>query len=114
MTERNILSKREAISFEEYASSTGVGPLVITGNYCRAYPNEPDHYNRFIVGTVWSGLNGNRQFDPDVGIGGVTAITDSGSFYAVTSNSGGYAIPILVQVEIAVTFSGSSLVEDIG
>jgi hypothetical protein len=38
---------------------------------------------------------------------------DGGSFYAVASNSGGYAIPILVQGEIVVTFSGSSLVEDI-
>jgi hypothetical protein len=98
---------------KEHEPSTGVGPLVITGNYCRAYPNEPDHYNRFIVGTVWSDLNGNGLFDPDEGIGGVTAIPDGGSFYAVTSNSGGYAIPILVQGEIVVTFSGSSLVEDI-
>jgi len=98
---------------KDNAPSTRVGPLVITGNYCRAYPNVPDHYNRFIVGTVWSDLNGNGLFDPDEGIGGVTVIPDGGSFYAVTSNSGGYAIPILVQGEIVVRFSGSSLVEDI-
>ena len=98
---------------KEHEPSTGVGPLVITGNYCRAYPNEPDHYNRFIVGTVWSDSNGNGLFDPEEGIGGVTVMPDGGSFYAVTSNSGGYAIPILVQGEIVVTFSGSSLVDDI-
>jgi hypothetical protein len=98
---------------KEHEPSTGVGPLVIAGNYCRAYPNEPDHYNRFIVGTVWSDSNGNGQFDPEEGIGGVTVMPDGGTFYAVTSNSGGYAIPILVQGEFVVTFSGSSLVDDI-
>jgi len=98
---------------KEHEPSTGVGPLVITGNYCRAYPNEPDHYNRFIVGTVWSDSNGNGLFDLQEGIGGVTVMPEGGSFYAVTSNSGGYAIPILVEGGIAVTFSGSSLVEDI-
>ncbi len=98
---------------QEHEPSTAVGPLVITGNYGRANPNEPDHYNRFLVGTVWSDLNGNDLFDPDEGIGGVTVIPDGGSFYAVTSNSGGYAIPILVQGEVVVTFSGSSLVDDV-
>jgi hypothetical protein len=98
---------------EEHEPSTGVGPLVITGNYCSADPNEPDHYNRFIVGTVWSDLNSNGLYDPDEGIGGVTVSPDEGSFYAVTANSGGYAIPILVPGEIAVTFSGSSLEDEV-
>jgi hypothetical protein len=98
---------------QEHEPSTGVGPLVITGNYCSADPDEPDHYNRFIVGTVWSDLNGNGLYDPDEGIGGVTVSPDEGSFYAVTANSGGYAIPILVPGEIAVTFSGSSLEDEV-
>ena len=74
--------------------STLVGPQVITGNLCYADTGAADHYNRFLVGTVWIDSNGNDQYDPGEGIGGVRVEPDQGDFFAVTADSGGYAIPI--------------------
>ena len=88
---------------------TGVGPLVVTGNYCYANTGYADHYNRFLVGTVWEDANHNSQYDPGEGIGGVTVMPDIGTYYAVTANSGGYAIPILASGGYEVTFSGGSV-----
>lgn len=93
----------------ENDSSTSVGPLVVTGNYCKANPNAANHYNRFLVGTVWEDDNDNDQYDPGEGIGGVTVMPDQGTYFAVTSDSGGYAIPITDSGQYTVTFSGSAL-----
>jgi hypothetical protein len=73
---------------------SSVGPQVITGNFYEANTLFPDHYNRFIVGTVWIDLNGNGIYDVNEGIAGVSVMPDSGTFYAVTSDNGGYAIPV--------------------
>jgi hypothetical protein len=89
--------------------STDVGPQVITGNLCYANAGAADHYNRFLVGTVWIDSNGNDQYDPGEGIGGVTVEPDQGDFFAVTANSGGYAIPITATGDYGVTFSGSAI-----
>jgi len=86
-----------------------VGPQVITGNLCYANTGFANHYNRFLVGTVWIDSNNNDQYDPGEGIGGVTVEPDQGTYYAVTSNSGGYAIPITTAGTYEVTFSGSSI-----
>ena len=93
----------------ESNAGTAVGPQVITGNYCRANTGASDHYNRFIVGTVWTDTNSNSLYDPGEGIAGVTAMPDMGGFYAVTSDSGGYAIPITSSGTYTVTFSGSAI-----
>lgn len=85
---------------------TDVGPYVSTGNYCQA-ANAPDHYNRFLVGTVWEDLDGDGMYDPGEGIGGVTVTPDTGTYFAVTSNSGGYAIPITSPGSYQVSFSGA-------
>lgn len=85
---------------------TSVGPLVTTGNYCHANESQSDHYNVFIVGTVWRDSDEDELYDPGEGIGGVTVMPDSGDYYAVTGDSGGYAIPILADGEYLVTFSG--------
>jgi hypothetical protein len=87
-------------------SATDVGPLVITGNYCEAYTGAGNHYNRFLVGTVWSDDDGNDFYDPGEGIGGVTVMPDHGAYYAVTSDAGGYAVPITQAGTYEVTFSG--------
>jgi len=89
--------------------STGVGPQVITGNLCYANTGAADHYNRFLVGTVWIDSNGNDQYDPGEGIGGARVEPDQGDFFAVTANSGGYAIPITAAGTYVVTFSGSMI-----
>jgi hypothetical protein len=88
---------------------TQVGPQVITGNFCYALTSSADHYNRFIVGTVWEDTNSNSQYDPGEGLAGVTVMPDKGIYFAVTGNSGGYAIPILASDTYTVTFSGGEL-----
>ena len=73
---------------------TRVGPLVTTGNYCHASSGSANHYNRFLVGTVWNDTDENGRYDPGEGIGGVTVMPDAGTYYAITADSGGYAIPV--------------------
>lgn len=86
-----------------------VGPLVATGNFCRADPSSIDHYNRFLVGTVWQDADGDDQYDPGEGMGGITVMPDDGTYYAITADGGGYALPILTAGTYTVTFSGGSL-----
>ena len=86
--------------------NTQVGPLVTTGNYCKAATGT-NHYNRFIVGTVWKDENGDAMYNPGEGIGGVTVMPHTGTYYAITANSGGYAIPITAAGTYDITFSGS-------
>jgi hypothetical protein len=89
--------------------ATSVGPFVSTGNYCKANTSYPDHYNQFIVGTVWRDLNGNNRYDPGEGIGGVTVRPSAGTYYAVTSAAGGYAIPVtMAPGTYPVTFAGGA------
>ncbi|MCL4859219.1 MAG: CAP domain-containing protein [Caldilineaceae bacterium] len=94
---------------EDNDSATRVGPLVTTGNYCSAAVGRLDHYNRFLVGTVWNDLNGDGRYDPGEGSGGVTIIVDSNEYYAVTSAAGGYAIPITQSGRHQVSFYWSQL-----
>ena len=88
---------------------TDVGPLVVTGNYCSANTGIVDHFNRFIVGTVWQDMDGDSMYDPGEGIGGVTVTPDQGTYYAVTGTAGGYAIPILSSGSYEVRLSGSGI-----
>ncbi|ACL06001.1 hypothetical protein Dalk_4321 [Desulfatibacillum aliphaticivorans] len=91
-------------------SLPNVGPLVVTENFARAYTDPADHYNRFLVGTLWEDLNGNDYYDSGEGIGGNVTVTPvGGNYYAVTPPSGGFAVPILASGRYDVTFSGGGL-----
>lgn len=48
----------------------------------------------FIVGVAYRDLNVNGSYDPGEGSAGIEVRPDSGGYYAVTSASGGFAIPI--------------------
>ena len=89
--------------------SSAVGPLAVTGNYCNANTSYAEHYSLFIVGTVWEDKNGDSLYDPGEGIGGVTVTPSQGDYFAVTANSGGYAIPLITGGTYVVTFSGSEI-----
>jgi hypothetical protein len=93
----------------EWNPATQVGPLVVTGDYAHASSRWDDHYNRFVVGTVWEDRNGNGRYDPGEGFAGVTVTPDAGPYFAVTSAGGGYAIPVLETGSLALTFSGSDI-----
>ncbi len=97
---------------EDNDNTNAIGPQVTTINYCNARSSSPDHYNRFIVGTVWEDLNGNQLYDPGEGLGGVTVMPDSGNFFAVTGEAGGYAIPADAG-NYQLTFTGGSLAQTV-
>lgn len=66
----------------ENNSGTNVGEYVTTGNYCQANTNNSNHYNVFIVGTVWTDANGNDQYDPGEGKGNVAVRPNQGEYYS--------------------------------
>lgn len=88
-----------------------VGPLVATGNFGKANTSHADHYNRFLVGTVWQDANNNDQYDPGEGMANITVMPDSGTYYAITADSGGYAFPVTATGTYDVTFSGSGITD---
>ena len=48
----------------------------------------------YILGVAYADTNGNGSYDVGEGLAGITVTPDSGNWFAVTSTSGGYAIPI--------------------
>ncbi len=48
----------------------------------------------FITGVAYRDANSNGVYDPGEGISGTSITPDRGDWYAVTSSSGGYAIPV--------------------
>ncbi len=63
----------------------------------------------FIVGVVYNDANGNGFYDKGEGVAGITIMPDVGTFYAVSSTTGGYAIPVPASGTITLTASGGSL-----
>lgn len=57
----------------------------------------------FILGVCYSDLNSNGRYDPGEGIPSVRVDTSLGSRCAITSDSGGYAIPIPCEATNTVT-----------
>lgn len=88
---------------------SNVGPFVVTGNYEQADEDCDDHYNRFLVGTVWTDLDDNGHYDEDEGIEGVTVLPSRGPYFAVTAAGGGYAIPVLSAGALSVRFDGAGV-----
>lgn len=91
------------------SGATSVGPLVFSGAYMYADTGAPDHFGRFLVGTVWGDLNANTRYDAGEGLSGVTVRPNLGAYYAVTSLGGGYAIPITASGSYQVSFTGDSI-----
>ena len=90
---------------------TSVGPLVTSIVYATARNGVANHYNRFLVGTVWEDANDNGFYDPGEGLAGVRVSPSLGDFYAVTADSGGWAIPALQAGDYQITFSGGELAQ---
>jgi hypothetical protein len=62
----------------------------------------------FLVGVVYNDTDGDNFYDIGEGVSGVQITPSGGSYYAVSSTSGGYAFPIGTSGTITVTTSGSS------
>ena len=61
----------------------------------------------FLLGVVSEDTDGDGFYSPGEGMGGVTVTPSAGGFYAVTSASGGYAMPLPTsRAPVRVTVSG--------
>lgn len=83
-----------------------VGPYVITQDFAIRSV-------RYIVGVCYSDQNNNGVYDPGEGISGVRISPSRGQYYAITSSSGGYAIPFSGNGGVIITASGGGLNGDI-
>ena len=94
------------IAMVQAPSGKRVGPLVTSAAYCGADTAKANHYNRFIVGTVWRDNDGDNLYDPGEGYGSVVVTPNQGNYYAVTGAAGGYAIPIETPGTYTLKFAG--------
>jgi hypothetical protein len=92
------------IQNEEQPPETG--PYVITQDFGR-------HIYPLLLGVVYQDKNGNNFYDPGEGMAGVRITPSSGEYYAITSASGGYAIPAQMNPQWSVTASGGGLASPI-
>lgn len=96
-------------------SSVGVamvphsGNFCTTGNYAKAKVNGVDHFNTFLVGTVWQDRNGNDRYDPGEGYGNIEVRPDKGGYFAKTAGGGGYALPVVKPGKYTISFSRSDI-----
>jgi len=88
------------------ASKSNILRCVLTEDFARS-----DTGAKFIVGVVYWDLDGDGFYTPGEGLGGVTITVSAGTtFTAVTSSSGGYAIPFTGTGAVTVTATGLNLV----
>lgn len=83
----------------------GWNALVVTQNFASSDAN-PDP---LLLGVVFKDADGDGLYDPGEGVAGMTVTPESGAWDAVTSASGGYAIPQSGTGPLMVTFSGGGL-----
>ncbi len=92
-------------------NSNSVGPLVTSIGYVVARTSVSNHYNRFIVGTIWTDTNNNDQCDPGKGHGGVNVMPNRRNFYALTGDHGGFAIPATETGTYTITVLGGAITQ---
>jgi hypothetical protein len=81
------------ISIIEQPQSPDVGPLVVTQDF--AMPLKPPaNAARYIVGVAYRDLDSSGTYTPGEELAGLSIVPERGDFYAVTSASGGFSVPI--------------------
>jgi hypothetical protein len=92
---------------------TDLGPLVVVADYANANTAVGDHFDRFVVGTVWRDLDQDGIYDPGEGVPGVTVTPTPGNWIATTAAGGGYAIPFITPgtLSVDVAFSGGGVAD---
>ena len=88
----------------------GYNSLMVTEKFARSASTPTP----MLVGVVYEDSNSNGRYDIGEGIQGVTVSPDRGSYHAVTSSSGGFAIPLgNLSGSLTVTASGGGLSQPI-
>lgn len=79
-----------------------VGPQLVTQNF-----GSQSGSLAYVTGVAFYDMNGNDFYDPGEGIGGLTVNVSGSSFHAVTTTSGGYAVPVpTANANRTVSFTG--------
>jgi hypothetical protein len=87
-------------------NGTGYGSVMVTQDFASSDANP----GPFLVGVVYRDADANGAYSVGEALAGVTVTPATGSYYAVSSTSGGYAIPITgLSGTLAVTFAGGTL-----
>lgn len=87
-----------------------VGPYSITQDF-----GTTDNETRYVVGVAYHDRNRNEQYDAGEGQAGLDVVLDRGNYHAVTSASGGYAIPVAADagsLRIQLQASSRSVVQE--
>ena len=61
---------------------------------------------RYVTGVVYEDLNANEFYDLGEGRSGVRVDVDGAAYFAMSSSSGGYSVPVPMDGSYSVTFSG--------
>jgi serralysin len=84
----------------EHLEETGIGVLTgIMDGYnavmvTEKFASSGSTPTPMLLGVAYNDLNENGVYDLGEGVEGVTVLPDKGQYYAVTSASGGFAIPV--------------------
>ena len=104
----NVLYREIGIGIVLGTNSNGsatVGPLIVTQDFAYIAGGNP-----FITGVVYFDLNNNNFYDLGEGLPGVRVeIAGIDDFFAISSTSGGYSVPVPGNGNYEVTFSASKL-----
>jgi hypothetical protein len=86
------------------ADQSNIFRFTITQDFARVDTSGP-----FLVGVVYWDKNSNSSYDQGEGLGGVKITVSGTSNFAITSSSGGYAIPVPTSGTVTVTATGFNL-----
>ena len=88
-------------------ANSKVGPQIVTQDF--GTPSTSG--TAYLVGVVYNDGDGSGSYNPGEGLGGVSVTPDGGTYYAVTSASGGFVIPLPASGSgtMTVTASGGGL-----
>ncbi len=108
---KNIMNYEDTVYNEigigvvlESSVGTSVGPQVITQNFGKRTAN------KYLVGVVYCDADGDGFYSEEEGVEGVTVMPSTGTYYAVTSASGGYAIPLGAESgSLVISISGGDI-----
>jgi hypothetical protein len=86
------------------ASLPAAGPQTVTQDFGTVFSSTP-----FITGVVYYDLNTNHFYGLGEGIPGVMVTVNGMNAFAVSTNSGGYSVPVTVNGAYTVNFAGHGL-----